>query len=152
MTSKFRAVPTYYCSHSRKISSKRLTRFDLRFDSKFEAQVYAKLRELVPATRIERQVPLLIKPETIVYRPCFWKCDFRIRHHSHNSKYWNIEAKGFLTREFLRNLEYLQLYSLSDWSRLLIVTSNTSLKVRHFTPFSLNQLERFLTETNFVER
>ena len=151
MLNKYKATSCYYSHLTGRISTSRLTRFDLRFDSRFEAQVYARLRELLPDSRIERQVRLLIKPETAINQPYYWRCDFRVYHPEDETNYWNIEAKGFLTRDFLRNLQYLELFSPTDWSQLVIVTNNSDLKVKNFTPLSLNQLEQFLLKVHFIK-
>lgn len=149
---KYYAIPSYYSPQAKIITSRPTSSHDLRFDSKFECQVYASLAHLTSQSNLHRQVPLLIKPKTRFYRALFWKCDFRIYHPTNKALYWNIEAKGLSTREFLRNLQYLEIYSPEDWERLIIVSNEPIKKIDALhTSWSLAQLENFLLSNNFVE-
>lgn len=140
---KYKAIPCYFSPNNSLITEKRITPNDIWFGSKIECRVYALLRKYLPAERIDRQVRLLVKPKTTYNAPLWWKCDFRI-YHSRNESYLNIEVKGFKTNAFIRNIQYLELHSPYDWKQLIIVTDNLSLKIKNFTPYSLEQLEYFL--------
>jgi hypothetical protein len=93
------------------------------FDSKYEVRIYQKLLNLFSSSQIRRQIPLLVKPPSSVYPPLYWKVDFGIE----TGPEWPlpeiyIEAKGFVTTEFKRQLNYLNYFSPKIWERLLIVS------------------------------
>lgn len=123
---KYKTKPVIWDVAQNKIV-KSISKDTIRFDSTFEFTVYQKLTTLVGIRNIEMQVPLLIKPGSGAYPELAWKCDFRIYRQNNLCDWLNVEAKGLPTREFKRNLQYLELFSPHDYKRLMVIgTSNES--------------------------
>jgi hypothetical protein len=95
----------------------------IAFDSIFEAKVYQELILGNGDYTVTRQHPLLIKPETNLYKRLEWCVDFYIYNPTiSNSNFLYIEAKGVSQPEFIRNLQYFQFFNQKDYSKLIIVT------------------------------
>lgn len=124
MGNKFFSQPLFYSPSTKQtyLPCNRIRPSDvIYFDSTFECEVYRKLICLVGCENVKVQIPLQIKPPTSNYPAIHWRCDFRILKPSHPREYINVEAKGIPTREFKRNLQYLELFSPDEFSRLMII-------------------------------
>jgi hypothetical protein len=95
----------------------------IAFDSIFEAKVYQELILGRGSYTVARQYPLLIKPETSLYKRLEWCVDFYVYDSSGSRlKYAFVEAKGISQPEFIRNLQYFQFFNQKDYEKLIIVT------------------------------
>lgn len=95
------------------------------FGSAYELHIYKKLLSL-PGVRVERQVKILLKPETTHYPARYWKCDFKVLDETNPARYLLVEAKGLVTREFKLMLQDLEFFNYLDWRRLLIVSAKAT--------------------------
>lgn len=125
--SKYSAKPVYYSLIDERAYRRKPTEVRnadlIYFPSTFEYLVYQELKTLVGEQRLHLQVPLKIKPATTIYPELVWHCDFRV-YSKDNANYVNFEAKGDATREFKRNLQYLEFFSPDEFSRLMVVGKN----------------------------
>jgi hypothetical protein len=98
----------------------------IAFDSIFEARVYQVLTEHNTGYIIGRQHPLLIKPETQLYKRLEWCVDFYVYSNTlPKAKHLYIEAKGLSQPEFIRNLQYFQFFNQADFDKLIVVTEDS---------------------------
>ena len=93
---------------------------DIYWASLWEYKVFSELKSNFPDMEINRQVKVLLKPKTDRFPPIFWKCDF---HTSCKNGYPNlfIEAKGVRTKEFIRDMKYLDFMAPMTFSTVRIV-------------------------------
>lgn len=124
---KYRSCPCYFSPSLNRLSYQKEAKDSISFDSKLEAEIYRLLCCLIGRKNVQTQVPLPIKPPSKRYPKIDWRCDFRVLHPS-NGNYLNVEAKGFLTCEFKRNVQYLELFSPQEYNRLLVIGGNTSFR------------------------
>ena len=120
---KYYAKPVIWDSATKKLVSGS-NQNTIHFASTFEFEVYRELVRLVGVRNLKLQVPLRIKEATGIYPELWWRCDFRIYRSNNLSDYLNIEAKGLPTREFKRNMQYLEAYSPIEFDRLLVIASD----------------------------
>lgn len=76
----------------------------IKFDSRWELTVYMFLRGYIPKDNILIHQKILIKPESKHYRARYWNCDFMLKW---NNKILLIEAKGYPTKDFKRQLQLI---------------------------------------------
>jgi hypothetical protein len=120
--SKYNATRCWFDTDSFKITDAPTGKC-ITFDSIFEARVYQILRQHCSDCTIATQYPLLIKPETALYKQLNWCVDFYVyRRDGNKSKDLYIEAKGISQPEFIRNLQYFQFFNSRQFENLLIVT------------------------------
>lgn len=124
---RYHAKPLFYCPSSESIYPVNCKPKDaIFFASTFEFEVYQQLLLLVGKQNLELQVPIKIKDKTDAYPAIYWRCDFRIRKPFSRGEYLNIEAKGIPTREFKRNIQYVELFSPNEFKQLLIIGGENS--------------------------
>jgi hypothetical protein len=86
------------------------------FPSKLEARVFLILRKVIGVKNFTSQFAVEVKPKTEVYKPIYWKVDFKI-----HEPFTLIEAKGESLPEFKRNLQYLQFFNPINFGQLIVV-------------------------------
>lgn len=149
---KYGAKPVIWDTASKQIvnGSNRNT---IYFDSTFEFEVYRELLALVGVRNLKLQVPIKIKDATAVYPEIYWRCDFRICKGNNLSNYLNIEAKGLPTREFKRNMQYLEAYSPSEFERLLVIaqTPKHCYIDKQIQAWSLRQAIKYLVSNGWAQ-
>ena len=91
---------------------------NIQFDSRYEAGVYLQLVRRYGSQSITTQHPLLLKPETGLFKKLEWKVDFKV--HFKGEDYY-YEAKGFMTEEFRLKMQLLEWRNPYAYSRLIIV-------------------------------
>lgn len=99
-----------------------------RFDSKYEADVFRLLRHQSYDLeyKIEREVPILVKPQGVIFPKRKWKCDFTLTHE--RLGVLHIEAKGFLTDLWMHQLELLEATNPETFDRVRVITSTPEVK------------------------
>lgn len=122
---KYLAKPVYYHPTLDLICKSRQTKDAIYFDSTFEYRVFRELVNLAGFNNVDRQVPLLVKPGTKSYSSLHWKCDFRVYKSRDSNEYLNIEAKGMLTPEFKRNLQYLEYFGPGNFEKLIVIADKS---------------------------
>lgn len=118
---KYQANPCYFSPSLGIVTNQKISLDAIYFASRFELRVYQRLCDSFGIKNVKTQVPLLIKPESKNYPRLVWHCDFRVMKPTSDDEYVNVEAKGFLTPEFKRNLQYLEFFSPYDFDRLMLV-------------------------------
>jgi hypothetical protein len=78
----------------------------LKFDSKWELEVYLFLRRYIPSNHILVHQKIIIKPKTRNYPAKYWRCDFVIIDTESNPLLL-VEAKGIPTKDFCRQLQLI---------------------------------------------
>lgn len=112
------------------------------FDSIFEAKVYQVLAQDENKYKIARQYPLLIKPETRLYKKLEWAVDFYIYDpECPNQKFLYIEAKGISQPEFIRNLQYFQFFNQKAFDNLIVVTKEGGKIDKNIKSISLKEFK-----------
>lgn len=119
------------------------------FPSELECDVYRELRKYFPDRCISRQIKLLIKPATNDYPALHWKCDFKVVKPD-NGDYMLIEAKGMITREFIRNVQYLNLFMPMDYERLLFVSRKPMDIDQNHVSVSISDMIKVLKQQGFI--
>ena len=122
----------------------------MKCDSELEAKTYIKLRTSFDANQIIKDYPLLIKPPTTNYKQIVWKCDFAIQSHADNNVLYFVESKGLATEKFNLQIQLLEYFCYEDWSKLLIVSNNSKLKIPGKPVFKLNELLPHIAKQNVL--
>lgn len=148
---KYKAKRVYYHPQTGQVLPSPHSQDAIPFDSILECSTYLALVNLVGAGNIIRQCSLLIKPPTDRYTAIFWKCDFRVYKGNDNPfDYINLESKGFVTREFIRNLRYLEYFSPVDYDRLMLVANQPiELLDNNVDVWMLPQAIKYLSEQGY---
>lgn len=119
-----------------------------KFDSQFEFDVFCKLRGLTDTWTVERQVPILLLPETKEFSPLYWKVDFILYTDSLRIP---IEAKGdwaFYGESYVNLRHHLHVFSANQpdlFHNFILVTKAQKKISKHFssTPIELVPLTLF---------
>lgn len=95
----------------------------VRFDSQHEFRVYLELIRMYGVKGVKRQVKVNVFKKTVCYpNSKQWKVDFAIDHCLQDSRpSLYIEAKGFLTTDFINTLALLEVFNEDAWNSLFIV-------------------------------
>lgn len=148
MANKYRATKVYYSS----LLKRELTNYEyqqssyrsfgkiIKFDSRFEYQVFQTLQQSYLAKEIIPHCPIALLPPCKVFpKGKTWKVDFLVKGHN-DSTLLLVEAKGIVNREFPWILALLELNNLDLFQRLWLVfnriPSNNVIKIlrRHDYP------------------
>lgn len=117
-------------------------------DSKLEHQVYEVLTRYFPQKSIKIHYPVLIKPETELYKPLYWKVDFYVANgHNLNNEYQSdliVEVKGKVLREFKVQLKYLEYFNNAVYRQLKIVSKLKQQIDRHIQTMTVNEFWQYL--------
>lgn len=150
-TYKYRQNPVFYNPKNKQFYSRKDAKNCLCFGSQLEFTIYRFLEQLVGYENVQLQVPLKIKEKTSIYPELKWRCDFRIYKPYMPREYLNIEAKGIITREFKRNLQYLEYTCPDEFKRLIIVGSNTEDEFidKKTMMWSINHTTQYLKEQGY---
>lgn len=110
----------------KKVFGNKYDRYYQRFDSIFEATVYSKLRECIPAGQVKCQVPVLLVPQGTCYpNGRYWKVDFEVQLNPANPRTKRyVEVKGFIQRDFALTLAMLEQASPEVFNNLSVVFQN----------------------------
>ena len=108
MANKYKAIKVYYSS----LLNRELTNYEyeqssyrnfgkiIKFDSRFEYQVYQTLQQSYLAKEIIPHCPITLLPPCKVFpKGKSWKVDFLVKG-QHKEPLFLIEAKGIVNREF----------------------------------------------------
>lgn len=88
----------------------------MKFDSKWEFNIYQQLIKAVGVDNVQLQPSIELKPKTTQSGAVTYVCDFLVYN------FWYIEAKGFLTPEASCKLKMLEVVHPTIASRLFIVS------------------------------
>jgi hypothetical protein len=144
----FGAVPIYWDESRQILVKEKPQSLDCKwFGSTIEGQVYQILRNQYPKNSVICQYPLQIKPPTKAYKGIDWRCDFRLSARDFQGKLFlrNVEVKGLALPEFRRNIQYLQFFNPDEFSRLIIVGSETKKIDDNICQFSLAHFQHLIT-------
>jgi hypothetical protein len=118
----------------------------IRFDSKWELAVYQAIRKHFSKDEIRVHQKILVKPKTTHYKEKFWKCDFAVGDADFTGKFLLIEAKGFPTADFKRQLQLLDSYNPNLLDKIRIVQGVSTKVDECFTSITLSELHAELSE------
>lgn len=116
--------------------------------------MYRAILKVVKRQYLTLQYPLEIKPKTPIFPAISWKIDFAIQpiadlpanvNRSELFPQLFIESKGLPTREFKRDIQYLQWQQPRAYASLILV-SETKLDYPDVPCVKLSQLIAFLQE------
>ena len=93
----------------------------IKFDSKYESQVYLELVRRFGSKNVEPHFELALKPKTDKFPRLDWKVDFKVTYNRWNYFY---EAKGYPKEEFILKVKLLEWINPSAYASLFIVCSN----------------------------
>lgn len=113
----------------------------ITFDSKWEYEVFKTIKSIFPLEQITIHPRVLIKPPTKHYKEKFWKCDFKIGFKSH---ILYVEAKGFPTQDFKRQLQLLDYCNPLIIDQVRIVQGVSARIDEHFQSITLGDLRKEL--------
>lgn len=117
----------------------------IKFDSKWEFAVYQAIHKHFSKDEIRVHAKILVKPKTTHYKEKFWKCDFAVGD-ADTDKFLLIEAKGFPTPDFKRQLQLLDTHNPSLIEKVRIVQGISTKVDEYFTSITIIQLHRELEE------
>lgn len=127
----------------------------IKFDSKWELAVYQAIRKHFSKDEIKVHQKILVKPKTTHYREKFWKCDFAVGN-ADTGKFLLIEAKGFPTADFKRQLQLLDTHNPSLIDKIKIVQGVSTKIDECFTSINISQLhcelEKLKEVIDFIDR
>lgn len=115
----------------------------VKFDSKWELEVYKVITSIIPPNYVSIHQKVLIKPTTKNYRARYWRCDFAIRGNE-GELFLLIEAKGIPTRDWLRQLQLIDATEPSLIDKIRIVQTESTKIDECFTSITIIQLHREL--------
>lgn len=115
----------------------------IKFDSRWELAVYQAICKHFSKDEIRVHQKILVKPKTTHYKEKFWKCDFAVGN-GDTGKFLLIEAKGFPTVDFKRQLQLLDFHNPNLIDKIRIVQGVTTRIDECFTSITIVQLHREL--------
>lgn len=115
----------------------------IKFDSKWEFAVYQAIHKHFSKDEIRVHQKILIKPKTTRYKDKFWKCDFAVGD-ADKGKFLLIEAKGFPTPDFKRQMQLLDSYNPNLLDKVKIVQGVSTRIDEYFTSITIAQLHQEL--------
>lgn len=118
----------------------------IKFDSKWELAVYQAIRKHFSRDEIRVHAKILVKPKTAHYKEKFWKCDFAVGDADTTGEFLLIEAKGFPTPDFKRQLQLLDTHNPNLIEKIRIVQAVSTKIDECFTSITIAQLHRELEE------
>jgi hypothetical protein len=114
----------------------------IKFDSKFEFKTYQVIRAHFPKEMIEVHKKVLVKPPTSRYPAKYWRCDFTVGVKAHILL---IEAKGFPTKDFKRQMQMLDYFNPTEFSKVRIIQPiSTKIDEYFLKSLTLFELDRTL--------
>ncbi len=143
-TNKYRAVSGFYSVQNDSFDLFKKYPDSQWFASMQELEVYKELISL-PYAVVNRQVKVPVKLPTPNYDATCWRCDFLVVNSSRPEKYFLIEAKGVVTRDFKQMLQYLEYFNYTDWKRLVIVTKKRIKIDRNFWSVPTSDIAEYLS-------
>ena len=127
----------------------------IKFDSKWELAVYQAIRKHFSRDEIRVHQKILVKPKTTHYREKFWKCDFAVGN-ADTGKFLLVEAKGFPTADWKRQLQLLDTHNPNLIDKIKIVQGVSTKIDECFTSITIAQLhcelERLKELIDFIDR
>ena len=111
----------------------------IKFDSKWELAVYQAIRKHFSRDEIRVHQKILVKPKTTHYREKFWKCDFAVGN-ADTGKFLLVEAKGFPTSDWKRQLQLLDTHNPNLIDKIKIVQGVSTKIDECFTSITIAQL------------
>lgn len=111
----------------------------IKFDSKWELAVYQAIRKHFSKDEIRVHQKILVKPKTTHYREKFWKCDFAVGN-ADTGKFLLVEAKGFPTADWKRQLQLLDTHNPNLIDKIKIVQGVSTKIDECFTSITIAQL------------
>jgi len=111
----------------------------IKFDSKWELAVYQAIRKHFSKDEIRVHQKILVKPKTTHYREKFWKCDFAVGN-ADTGKFLLVEAKGFPTSDWKRQLQLLDTHNPNLIDKIKIVQGVSTKIDECFTSITIAQL------------
>jgi hypothetical protein len=111
----------------------------IKFDSKWELAVYQAIRKHFSKDEIRVHQKILVKPKTTHYREKFWKCDFAVGN-ADTGKFLLVEAKGFPTADWKRQLQLLDTHNPNLINKIKIVQGVSTKIDECFTSITIAQL------------
>lgn len=111
----------------------------IKFDSKWELAVYQAIRKHFSKNEIRVHQKILVKPKTTHYREKFWKCDFAVGN-ADTGKFLLVEAKGFPTADWKRQLQLLDTHNPNLIDKIKIVQGVSTKIDECFTSITIAQL------------
>lgn len=111
----------------------------IKFDSKWELAVYQAIRKHFSKDEIRVHQKILVKPKTTHYREKFWKCDFAVGN-ADTGKFLLVEAKGFPTADWKRQLQLLDTHNPNLIDKIKIVQGVSTKIDEWFRSLTIAQL------------
>jgi hypothetical protein len=121
--SKYRNQGSYYCRRLHVQFKEKHCDFCNYHPSQLEIDVAKIIDRLVPSECWDTHQKLIVKPGTETYPALHWKVDFSILP---TKKYpecpvLHIEAKGYLTPDFMRNIQFLEYFYPDTYRQLILI-------------------------------
>lgn len=124
------------------------------FGSAIEFRVWILLKtELPEQWAINRQYPVLYKPQTENYSPLYWKVDFEIHDEKHPTDFYLIEVKGDwiyhevgALSEFQHKIQMLEFVKPQSWKRLVFVGSSKPHLLDNVLSFEIREFQAWLKQ------